>query len=92
MLVQLQRALGNHLRKEEVGLFTQLHRLGECATYLSRLEADHDRARSVLLEADPADASAGACLLVGLDELAAHIEMEEHDFFPTGRPLLDETS
>lgn len=89
-LAELRAALGPHLRKEERGLFTQLDRLGECDAYLQRLAGDHARARAALL-GDAADRPATRpALLAGLDELAAHIELEEHDFFPASRLLLDE--
>lgn len=91
-LVALQDALGIHLQREEVGLFAELTRLGECTAYLGRLADDHARARASLLSARQAGSAEAPLLLAGLAELAAHIETEEHDFFPASRLLLDETA
>lgn len=87
-LVALQRELGPHLAKEEAGLFAQLATRPGLTDYLAELAGDHARARAVLLAAR--DVAAPTALLGALDELAAHIETEEHDLFPASRLILDD--
>jgi len=91
-LCRLQSVLGPHLEKEETGLFAQLAEKGGFEWYLGQLNADHARARSTLLREGPLSPRPAAELLAALDELAAHIEVEEYDLFPASRVILDEAA
>jgi hypothetical protein len=90
VLAELQTALAPHLAREETGIFAQLAARPGFEWYLGQLEADHHRARAVLLSADPAGSGWAAEVLVGLDELAKHIEVEEYDLFPASRVVIDD--
>ena len=90
VLAALQRALGPHLVREEVGLLAQLAGRSGFDDYLDELIADHARVRGGLLAraADRPGWSEG--LTADLDELAAHIELEEYDLFPASRMIIDD--
>jgi hypothetical protein len=86
----LQEILASHLALEEMGIFAQLAGRPGLAWYLDQLEADHARARSGLLSVDPARPGWSNGVPAALDELAAHIEVEEHDLFPASRVIISD--
>lgn len=89
-LAALQTILVRHLAKEEAGVFARLSRRPGLAWYLGRLMEDHARVRAGLLTLDRARAGRGGLLPSALDELASHLEVEEHDLFPALRTILDD--
>lgn len=90
LLARLQEALGPHLRREEIGIFAQLERRNEASSSLARLRDEHARARAGLLARDPAGPGWSSGIDEELDELVAHIELEEYDLFPALPVLLDD--
>lgn len=86
----LQAVLASHLALEERGIFAQLAGRPGFGWYLDQLEADHARARSGLLSVDPARPGWSNGVPAALEELAAHIEVEEHDLFPASRVIISD--
>lgn len=91
VLAELQAALEPHLVREERGLFVELAD-GGAERELNALVGDHARARAGLLSREPAVPGWSAGITGDLDELVAHIELEEYDVFPASRLLLDDAA
>lgn len=89
VLVELQDALAPHLVREEAGLLSQLAGLVGFERYLDEIHLDHARARASLLARVPDQPGWSDGLGADLDELVAHIELEEYDLFPASRQLVD---
>ncbi len=87
LLRELQQILPAHLEKEEAGIFARLEEDPGFAWYLGELTAGHANLRAGLLSIDGSDADA---LAAALDELEAHIDLEEHDLFPASRMIIDD--
>lgn len=89
-LEELRRLLAPHLAREERGIFAQLATRGDFGDYLAELLDDHARVTTALLDADPARSDWAPRALLALEELHAHIDVEEHDLFPCSRLVIDD--
>lgn len=79
----LEALLRPHTRREEAGIFTQLHPL-VAPGYVGRFRVDHDRIDDLLAAAREGRAPLGAFL----DVLQEHILEEETDMYPAARQML----
>jgi hypothetical protein len=89
-LTQLQEVLVGHLRKEDEGILRELAAYPTMDSYLDRLADDHRVVRAGLLAIDPAAGGWSEAVLSALDDLAAHIAIEENDLFPASQLLIDD--
>jgi hypothetical protein len=81
-LATLVQSLHAHTRTEERGLFSELRAEGSMVEHVAMLENDHRRLWAAVDALDPANAEWSSAALGVLDDLAAHVWIEEYDIFP----------
>ena len=80
---ELLAVLAPHIAKEEQGIFAELRREGALGPYLDRLAGEHAAlAASTAVLDELADSAWSDEVAALLDDLAAHIAIEEYDLFP----------